>query len=303
METANLQTHSPISTSLIAIPRQSGQVADRPQTALSIGNFDGVHLGHQSMLRRLCAEAAEQRLQPAVLTFSPHPREFFADISRRPELAPTHISGLRDKVQTLLTFGAQRVYIARFNRHLANMAAKSFIEDLLINTLNVRWLLVGDDFRFGSKRSGDISLLREICGQYGIDVQTHADVVDAKGHRISSSEVRTALSVGDLSQASALLGRNFAVSGHVIHGQKLGRTLGFATMNMHVTHRCAARSGIYVVSVHGLDDKPMPGIASLGVRPTVLDDGQILLETHVLDRHLDAYGKLVTVEFLQHVRD
>ena len=303
METSNPQISPSILPKLLELPRGRSKEDGKSSTALSIGNFDGVHLGHQSMLQRLRKAAAEQQLQSAVLTFSPHPREYFAEIARRPELTPTHITGMRDKVQTILGCGIDRVWIARFNRHLAEMSAVAFIEDLLIRRLNVRWLLVGEDFRFGARRAGDIALLREIGTKHGISVQTHADIVDAKGHRISSSEVRAALALGDLVRAKALLGRHFALTGHVIHGQKLGRTLGFPTMNMRVTDRCAARSGIYVVAVHGLSENPLPGIASLGVRPTVLDNGQILLETHVLDAKMDVYGKLVRVEFLQHVRD
>jgi riboflavin kinase/FMN adenylyltransferase len=303
VETSNPQISPAISTTLLAIPRMPRQGHAQQQTALSIGNFDGVHLGHQSMLQRLREAATAEQLQSAVLTFSPHPREYFAEIARRPELTPTHITGLRDKVQTILGCGIDRVWVARFNRHLAEMSALAFIKDLLIAKLNVRWLLVGEDFRFGAKRAGDIALLRQVGAARGVSVQTHADIVDGRGHRISSSEVRAALALGDLIRARALLGRHFALTGHVIHGQKLGRTLGFPTMNMRVTDRCAARSGIYVVAVHGLGDKPLPGIASLGVRPTVLDNGQILLETHVLDAQIDAYGKLVRVEFLQHVRD
>ena len=274
-----------------------------PACALTIGNFDGVHRGHQAILARVRQEAQARGLTPAVMTFEPHPREYFAAIHQRPELAPTRISGLRDKLCALIQAGMEEIFVQRFDARLASMSANSFIEDLLVGDLNVRWLLVGEDFRFGHKRSGDIELLREAGLVQGFEVRTLADVADAHGHRISSSEVRTALAVGDLPRAQHLLGHPYRLSGHIIHGQKLGRQLGFPTMNLRVAPRCAARSGIYVVRVLGLDDKPLPGVASLGVRPTVEDGGRILLEVHVLDKTVEAYGKLVSIEFLRHLRD
>ncbi|OZI61251.1 bifunctional riboflavin kinase/FAD synthetase [Bordetella genomosp. 11] len=277
--------------------------ARRP-CALTIGNFDGVHRGHQAMLARVRAAARERGLTPAVMTFEPHPREYFAVLNQRPELAPTRITGLRDKLDALARFGIEQVVVERFNARLAEMSPETFIDRLLVRGLGARWILVGPDFRFGHKRSGDIELLRDAGRTHGFDVETLADVTDAHGHRISSSEVRTALAVGDLARAQDLLGHPYHLSGHVVHGRKLGRTLGFPTLNVRVTPRCAARSGIYVVRVHGLGDTPLPAVASLGVRPTVEDGGQVLLEAHVLDAAaLDAYGKLVRIEFLQQLRD
>ncbi|CAM4406631.1 Riboflavin biosynthesis protein ribF [Bordetella pseudohinzii] len=275
----------------------------RSPCALTIGNFDGVHRGHQAILARV-REAAQQRgLTPSVMTFEPHPREYFAQLHQRPELAPTRISGLRDKVASLARAGMAQILIEPFDARLAEMSANAFIEDLLVAGLQTRWLLVGEDFRFGHKRSGDIDLLREAGLAHGFEVATLADVTDRQGHRISSSEVRTALAVGDLARAEHLLGRPFHISGHVIHGRKLGRQLGFPTMNLRVAPRCAARSGIYVVRVQGLGAGPMAGVASLGVRPSVEDAGRVLLEVHLLDESLDAYGKLVCVEFLHKLRD
>ena len=255
------------------------------------------------MLARVCQVARERGLTPAVMTFEPHPREYFAALNRRPELAPTRISGLRDKLAALARYGISQVVVERFNSRLAEMSANAFIENLLVQGLQTRWLLVGEDFRFGHKRSGDIDLLREAGLRHGFEVQTLADVTDQHGHRISSSEVRTALAVGDLERARHLLGHPFHISGHVIHGQKLGRTLGFPTMNLRVAPRCAARSGIYVVQVYGLGDRALPAVASLGVRPTVEDHGRVLLEAHLLDETVNAYGKLVRVEFLHKLRD
>jgi len=275
----------------------------RAPCALTIGNFDGVHRGHQAILARVRREAQARGLVPAVMTFEPHPREYFAALNQRPELAPTRVSGLRDKLSALAQAGIEQVVVERFDARLAGMSANAFIEDLLVAGLHTRWLLVGEDFRYGRKRSGDIDLLREAGAYHGFEVHTLADVADTDGHRISSSEVRTALAVGDLERAGRLLGHAFHISGHVIHGQKLGRELGFPTMNLRVAPRCAARSGIYVVRVRGLGDAPLPAVASLGVRPTVEDHGRVLLEVHVLDGRVDAYGKLVRIEFLHKLRD
>ena len=277
--------------------------SQRTPCALTIGNFDGVHLGHQAILSRVRREAQARGLAPAVMTFEPHPREYFAALNQRPELAPTRIFGLRDKLSALARAGIERVVVERFDARLAGMSANAFIEDLLVNGLQTRWLLVGEDFRYGARRSGDIDLLREAGVHYGFEVHTLSDVTDRQGHRISSSEVRTALAVGDLQRAQDLLGHPFPISGHVIHGQKLGRTLGYPTLNLRVAPRCAARSGIYVVRVLGLGDAPRPAVASLGVRPTVEDHGRVLLESHLLDGPADAYGKLVRIEFLHKLRD
>lgn len=288
---------------LLHVYRSAPPLARRSPCALTIGNFDGVHRGHQAILARVRQAAHERGLQPSVLTFEPHPREYFATLNQRPELAPTRISGLRDKLEALAGQGMTQIVIERFDARLADMSANAFIEDLLVDRLQTRWLLVGEDFRFGRKRSGDLDLLREAGMVHGFEVQTLADITDRHGHRVSSSEVRTALAVGDLDRAQYLLGRPFQISGHVVHGQKLGRTLGFPTLNLRVAPRCAARSGIYVVRVHGLGEHPRPAVASLGVRPTVEDHGRVLLESHLLDGPADAYGKLIRVEFLHKLRD
>ncbi|WP_454005713.1 bifunctional riboflavin kinase/FAD synthetase [Alcaligenes sp. Marseille-Q7550] len=273
------------------------------RSAVTIGNFDGVHLGHQAILHRLNEAARQHGLSSCVMTFTPHPRAFFAQRGQRPELIPTQISGLRDKVEALRQCGIEQIYLARFNQDMADMSAAAFIEDILVRGLNTGWLLVGEDFRYGHKRAGDIAMLREAGRRHGFEVETLQDVPDADGRRISSSEVRTALAVGQLDRARALLGKPFHISGHVIHGQKLGRDIGYPTLNIRVPEHCAARSGVYVVLAHGLDARPMPGIASLGGRPTVQDQGRLLLEVHLLDRQLNAYGKLARIEFLEFVRD
>lgn len=281
------------------LPRHDSQSA----SAVTIGNFDGVHRGHQAILRRVVHEAAERSFVPTVMTFQPHPRAFFAQRGQRPELIPTQISSLRDKAWALCRLHIQQLVLQRFNQQLADMPAEAFIEDLLVRGLGTRWLLVGEDFRYGHKRMGDVDLLRRAGLRHGFDVDTISDVVDDHGYRISSSEVRTALAVGNLDRAERLLGHTYRISGHVIHGQKLGRTLGYPTLNIRVPTLCAAHSGVYVVRAHGLADQPLNGVASLGVRPTVTDTGRIMLEVHLLDRHVDAYGKLTQIEFLKHLRD
>lgn len=289
---------------MLHIYRNLPPANERQPSALTIGNFDGVHRGHQAMLAQLCEAARARALVPTVMTFEPHPREYFAELARRPELAPTRISGLRDKLDALARHGVRQVALERFNAALATMSPETFI-DVLVRGLNTRMLFVGEDFRFGAKRAGDIDMLRAAGKRQGFIVQTLPDVTDQHGHRISSSEVRTALAVGDLARAQHLLGHPYTLSGHVIHGQKLGRTLGYPTLNLRVANRCAARSGIYVATVHGLGDRPLPAVASLGVRPTVEDNGRVLLEPHLLDlpEPIDAYGKLVRVQLLHYVRD
>ncbi|PLC48455.1 bifunctional riboflavin kinase/FMN adenylyltransferase [Pollutimonas subterranea] len=272
-------------------------------SAVTIGNFDGVHRGHQAILARL-HECAEQRnLAATVMTFDPHPRAYFAQRGQRPELIPTQISSLRDKLQALHTHRAEQLILERFDQALADMSADDFIERLLVHGLNTRWLLVGEDFRYGHKRTGDVDLLRRAGQRHGFDVETIADIADEHGHRISSSEVRTALAVGNQLRATHLLGHRYRISGHVIHGQKLGRSIGYPTLNVRVPAHCAARSGVYVVLAHGLTDHAIKGVASLGVRPTISHGGRLMLETHLLDCQLNAYGKLTCIEFLEFLRD
>jgi riboflavin kinase/FMN adenylyltransferase len=273
----------------------------RAPCALTIGNFDGVHRGHQALLARVTAAAAGLGLEAAVMTFEPHPREFFAakmgDLSR----APARIANLRDKLGALANNGIDRVIVEHFNDHFASMSPREFTERVLVEGLHVKWLMVGDDFCYGAKRAGNVQTLIEAGKEYGFHVETlpavmHGDL------RISSSEVRAALARGDFDTTRDLLGHPYSMSGHVIHGAKLGRTLGFPTLNLRVVHR-PALSGIFVVQVHGLADQPLPAVASLGVRPTVEDAGRTLLEAHVFDFNEECYGKLVRVEFLARLRN
>lgn len=272
-------------------------------SAVTIGNFDGVHRGHQTILARVAQVAAQRQLTSTVMTFQPHPRIYFARKGNRPELMPTQISSLRDKVWGIARLQIQQLALIRFNQAFASLSADEFVEQVLITGLNTRWLLVGEDFRYGNRRSGDIEHLRRAGRRSGFEVEIITDVVDEHGHRISSSEVRTALAVGNLERAEHLLGHPYRISGHVIHGKKLGRTLGYPTLNIPVPQLCAARSGIYVVRAHGLAAQPLNGVASLGVRPTVDHAGHVMLEVHLLDCNIDAYGKLTRIEFLKFLRD
>jgi len=272
----------------------------RQPSALTIGNFDGVHLGHRAMLTRLVSAAEARGLVPTVMTFEPHPREYFARMRGEPQLAPPRISGLRDKLLDLAKIGVRQVIVERFDQRLANMPATRFIDELLLQGLDTRWLLVGDDFRFGARRVGDVTLLR---AHGGFEVESMDSITDRQGRRVSSTDVRASLAAGDLARVEDLLGHRYHMSGHVVHGLKLGRSLGFRTINLRVPPRSTALKGIFVVQVHGLADGPLDGVASLGVRPTVTDANRMLLEVHLLDYNQNAYGKLVRVEFLKKLRD
>jgi riboflavin kinase / FMN adenylyltransferase len=262
--------------------------------ALTIGNFDGVHRGHQAMLSRLSEAAEDLALPSAVLTFEPHPREFFA-----PGSAPPRLSTLRDKLERFASDGVARVHVARFDARLAKLSAEEFIDQVLLCRLRVSWILVGDDFRFGRDRVGDLALLREKAADYSVEAMP---TVIADGERASSSAVRSALAVGNLEHAARLLGRSYIMSGRVAHGDKLGRNLGFPTANVVLRHK-PALSGIFAVRVHGLGDEVRAGVASLGVRPTVKQDARPLLEVFVFDFDEAIYGRRIAVEFLHKLRD
>ena len=273
----------------------------RAPCALTIGNFDGVHRGHQALLAHVRGAAAELGVEAAVMTFEPHPREYFARRTGDLSKAPARIANLRDKLGDLERAGIDRVIVEHFNEHFASQSPQDFIKRVLVDGLHVKWLMVGDDFRFGARRAGDIAMLQEAGREYGFQAETLSAVMHG-ARRISSSAVREALKEADFATTQELLGHPYVMSGHVIHGQKLGRTLGFPTLNLRVAHR-PALCGIFVVQVHGLAEHPLPAVASLGVRPTVEDAGRMLLEVHVFDYDRPAYGKLVRVEFLAKLRD
>jgi riboflavin kinase / FMN adenylyltransferase len=270
--------------------------------ALTIGNFDGVHRGHQAMLALLNNEARHRGVPPTVLTFEPHPRDFFARRANKPETAPARVATLRDKLAELERCGIEQTVVLPFDEALASHTPAAFVEDVLVAGFGASYVLVGDDFRFGARRAGDYAMLDAAGAVHGFDV-ARMQSYEVHGLRVSSSAVREALAAGDMDRAAGLLGRPYSISGHVLHGAKLGRELGFRTLNLRFAHAKPAASGIFVVRVLGLGEAPLRGVASLGRRPTVDDSGRVLLETHVLDwpAALGAeagYGRLLRVELL-----
>ncbi len=275
--------------------------------ALTIGNFDGVHRGHQAMLALLINEARHRGLPACVLSFEPHPRDHFAARAGRPDTAPARISTLRDKLAELERCGIDEVVILRFNEAFAALPPMAFIGQVLQQGLRARYVLVGDDFSFGARRAGNYALLDEAGRAAGFDVARMLSY-EVHGLRVSSSAVRQALAAGDMARAEALLGRPYSISGHVVHGRKLGRDLGFRTLNLRFGHARPAASGIFVVRVHGLAPLPLPGVASLGVRPTVEDAGRVLLEVHCLHWPAElgpegGYARCVRVELLHRLHE
>ena len=262
--------------------------------ALTIGNFDGVHRGHQAMLARLIEAAEDLRLPPAVLTFDPHPREFFS-----PSNAPPRLSTLRSKLALFRAYGVATTFVARFDARLASRTADEFVRGILENQLHTHWLLVGEDFRFGRGRTGDLAFLRSAAREFSVEAM---GTIGVDGQRVSSTAVRNALAAGDLVLAAALLGRNYTLTGHVAHGDKIGRSLGFPTMNLPLRHP-PAMTGIFAVRVHGIGNMPRTGVASVGVRPTLRAGGKPIAEVFLFDFDQSTYGRRITVEFLHKLRD
>jgi riboflavin kinase/FMN adenylyltransferase len=303
-----------------------------PACALTIGNFDGVHRGHQAMLALLSSEARHRGVPSCVMSFEPHPRDYFAALHRRPELAPARIATLRDKLTELARCGVDQCVVLPFGAKLSSQVPEAFIDEVLVRGLGVRYVLVGDDFRFGARRAGDYAMLDAAGQARGFDVArmnsyeasmprallmpNDAAAPGAPGERtslrVSSSAVREALARGDMDAAAFLLGRPYSISGHVVHGRKLGRTLGFKTLNLRFAHWKPAASGIFAVKVHGLGPDPLEGVANLGIRPSLdpndVNGGRVLLETHCLDwppvlGPEGAYGKIICVDLLHKLHD
>ena len=265
--------------------------------AVTIGNFDGVHLGHQSMLARLTARAASAGAAPAVLTFEPHPREIFT-----PDSAPTRLTSLREKLEILRGLGVARVHVCRFTKPFAALSAEDFVRRILVEGLHARYVLVGDDFRFGAKRTGDFALLTKLGEQHGFTAEA-LHTVEAAGQRASSTAVREALAAGDMATAAQLLGRPYSISGRVVGGDKLGRKIGYPTANIQLKHNRPPLTGIFAVRVQGLDQPDWPGVASLGTRPTVHANGRPTLEVHLFNFDQSIYRRHLRVEFLHKLRD
>lgn len=264
---------------------------------LTLGNFDGLHLGHQAMVARLQSIAEARGLPACVLTFEPHPREFFA-----PAQAPTRLTSLREKAELLRGMGVDQMHVCRFDRTFASLGAEDFVRRVLVDTLGACHVLVGDDFRFGKGRSGDIALLRRMGVDHDFACES-LPTVAPDGGRASSTRVREVLAAGDMQAAARLLGRPYSISGRVVGGDRIGRTLGFPTANLQLRHNRPPVSGIFVIEAHGIDGRAWPGVASLGVRPTVTDSGRPVLEAFVFDFHGDLYGRRLRLDFLHKLRD
>lgn len=268
----------------------------RQRHALTVGNFDGVHRGHAAMLARVVAQARALGVPGCVLTFEPHPREFFS-----PAAAPSRLTRLREKLERFAQAGIERTHVARFDARLAGLAPERFIDDVLVAGLGAAWLLVGRDFRFGARRAGDFALLERAAARHGFALEAMPDVAEG-GERVSSSAVRAALASGDLRRAELLLGRRYTMSGRVVHGDGLGRPLGFPTANI-VLRRRTPMTGIFVVEAE-LEEtqRRLRGAASIGTRPTIREHAQPLLEVHLLDFEGVLYGKHLRVTFLEKLR-
>jgi riboflavin kinase/FMN adenylyltransferase len=266
--------------------------------AVTIGNFDGVHLGHKAVLDQLAARAAELAVPALVMIFEPQPQEYFA-----PERAPGRLTRLREKLWALDVDAVDRVLCVRFDAGFAAMTAEAFVERVLVAGLGARYVVVGDDFRFGHRRAGDFAFLERAGRAHGFEVARQA-TFSLAGERVSSTRVREALEAGHLPQAAALLGYPFAMHGRVAHGDRRGRTLGYPTANVHVHRQTVPLLGVFAVRVHGAADLPLPGVANLGYRPTIAGGlARPILEVHLLDFSGDVYGRHVRVEFLQRVRE
>ncbi|HRD48550.1 MAG: bifunctional riboflavin kinase/FAD synthetase [Candidatus Competibacter sp.] len=262
----------------------------------TIGNFDGVHLGHQAILDQLAGQAARLRLPRMVITLEPQPQEFFAG----PTASPARLMRLREKLLALDGLGIERVLCLKFDHRLAAMSASAFIDELLAKRLGIRYLVVGDDFRFGHRRVGDFALLVEAGQRHGFEVaNTHSYILD--GERVSSTRIRQALAQGDLEAAARLLGRPYDMCGRVAHGDRIGRTLGFPTANIHLHRRVTPVYGVYAVLMSGAGLQLWPGVANVGRRPTVNGVRQ-QLEVHLLDFRGDLYGRHVKVDFMHSIR-
>lgn len=270
-------------------PKHHGCVA-------TIGNFDGAHLGHQAVLGQLAEKAVELCLPATLITFEPQPMEYFT-----PDKVPPRLTRFREKILALQRYSVQRVCCLSFNRKLATLSAEDFIEQVLVNKLGVKYLVVGDDFRFGKNRAGTFETLTDAGKHYGFQVVS-MHTFEIEGERVSSTRIRYALEKGDMETAEKLLGRSYRMSGRVAHGEKLGRELGFPTANIHLHRHASAVLGIFVVEVFGLDREPIQGVASVGTRPTV-NQTKALLEVFLFDFDQDIYGRHIQVSFLKKLRN
>lgn len=263
---------------------------------ITIGNFDGLHLGHIKLLDQLKKKAKEYGVPSVVMTFEPQPNEYFSENSPTPRLMR-----FREKFETLATLGIDVLICVRFDRSFAALSAEKFVMDFLVSQLGIEAIILGDDFRFGQKRMGDIKMLQTFGQQYHFDVVV-LPTVSEQHERVSSTRIRNALWRGDLHEAHDLLGHNYFTLGKVVHGDKLGRRLGCPTANVYMHRRSVPLMGIFVVRVYGITAKPLDGVASIGIRPT-FNKTRVILEVHLFNFDRDIYGKNIRVEFLHKLRD
>lgn len=255
---------------------------------LTIGNFDGVHIGHQALIKKLIAESKKRNLTPSVMTFEPHPKEFFIS-----ENAPSRLTTLREKLEFFLDYGIEKVFVCAFNQKFSNISSEAFMGQILKEQLKVQLLIVGDDFRFGSKRQAGIEDLKKNAFEL-----FEIPEIDLNGKRVSSTRIREGLKEGRIQEVNQFLGRPYTISGKVVEGDKRGRQMGFPTANIHMKHLRPALTGVYAVKLGNRN-----GVANLGVRPTIAGTPKLLLEVHLLNFNEDIYGQHVQVTFLQKIRD
>lgn len=263
---------------------------------VTIGNFDGVHQGHQVLLANVVEKAKNLALPSVVMTFEPQPLEYLF-----PDKSVARLTRFREKFVFLSESGIDKVLVIRFDRDFARLTADEFVQSLLVNKLKVKHVMVGEDFHFGKGRQGNVELLKKAGQEHGFTVETQADVMmDAE--RVSSTRVRQALLAGNHELANRLLGRPYSMMGRVVHGDKLGRVLGYPTANIHLHRKASPVMGVYVVRVHGLGKNPLPGVANIGIRPTI-GGTRSLLEVHLFNFNQSIYGQYVSVEFCHKLRD
>ena len=264
---------------------------------LSIGNFDGVHTGHKKVIEKLTEQSRVMKLPAIIMMFEPQPLEFF--LSKN---APSRLTRLREKIIQFKSLPVDKVLAIRFNQAMADCKAEDFINHYLVDKLNIKYLIIGDDFHFGKARRGNFTMLQEKGIQLGFKVEsTNSYFVD--GDRVSSTLIRDTLNQGNMEKSRVLLGRDYSVSGRVAHGNKRGRTIGFPTANIHMFRKNTPVTGVFAVTMTGIDNKEIQGVANVGTRPTVDGGEKVILETHLFDFSQDIYGRYVEVHFKQKIRD
>jgi riboflavin kinase/FMN adenylyltransferase len=264
---------------------------------LTIGNFDGLHLGHREVIKKLAERGKALGYPVVAMIFEPQPLEYFLG-----DNAPSRLMRLREKVIGFSTLPVDNLLIVRFNRYLANLEAERFIDEILIKKLNIKHLVIGDDFHFGKARRGNFAMLKEKGKRLGFAVEDTGSFHKA-GHRVSSTLIRDALSEGDLALAEQLLGHGYSICGRVVHGQKRGRTLGYPTANIQLFRKNTPVNGVFAVTMTGIDNLEIKGIANVGTRPTVDGGSRAILETHLFNFDKEIYGRYVEVHFKQKIRD